>query len=219
MVLKVGTTVGYSSSPSSSPAGSARADSSAGPASPASPAAESSSESKSPSTSWFCFSRSSSIWVRSFSSRSDVARGAVLTTSFPPAASIDVRTRPIASLSRSMPAFLSSVLVTITKSGGATSLTSTSPSGRETSPAERAALMALMPSYEKHETSMSARIFNRCGVMRRSMFLRSTSLISGSSSNSPRIASGSMSARLKASNAWPYLRYSGQPNLTYNDSS
>mmetsp|Transcript_26081 Transcript_26081/g.77377 ORF Transcript_26081/g.77377 Transcript_26081/m.77377 type:complete len:235 (-) Transcript_26081:367-1071(-) len=179
------------------------------------------SESRSPSTSLLAFSSASIFSASSRSSRSDTVRAASLTTSLPLLPSMLFWHASVASVSTSMPRFLSSVDVVSTYSGGATSFILTGASSVEHASAERIAdLMCSTPSYAKQDSSTSARTLSGCGVMRRFTFFSSasfTSSVSGSigpplSSSKRATMAAPLSATmiLNASNACPKMRYSGQ---------
>jgi hypothetical protein len=94
----------------------------------------------------------------------------ILTLISPPEALMTRSISTSAFSMRSTPPTLSVLLLLTTYSGGATSRILIGTAAVETaSPARSAALMASMPSYEKHLTSMSDRILTAFGVSRRAM--------------------------------------------------
>lgn len=105
---------------------------------------------------------------------SKTSRGqtSILTANSPPKFSMTSLILSTPDLTVAKPISLSITSATMMYSGGATNLTWIGhPSVLIFSPSWRAALIASMPSYEKHVTSMSARILAGCGVRRREIWV------------------------------------------------
>mmetsp|Transcript_11603 Transcript_11603/g.48664 ORF Transcript_11603/g.48664 Transcript_11603/m.48664 type:complete len:249 (-) Transcript_11603:420-1166(-) len=164
------------------------------------------------------------------SSRSLTARAASLITTLPPAFSSASAAAATASSTKEIPASLSRVEHVTTYSGDATRLTDIlmPPSSwfpLFASAARIASLMCITPSYAKHVSSTSARIFSGCGVMRRRISFTSASFTAASTAGEPsgrfkafRTRSGSLTICLNASKQWPCDSYKGHAMCSYSSS-